>query len=247
MFFQNEIFDLFHTIYILGSLGITALIIYFLKYVKNEKAKDKILLTSAILTYILHLSPLWINFFKGEEAIAYDNMLLPIYFCNLSMFLLMVVALMKDKNTKTYRILATSTAYSAILGSMISLIYPEYYLSSDEGMTFGIMKSLLSHSTMLVGGIYLFTGGFVKITEKSIVDFIIGILIYGAVGALVNLSYRIFDLGKPNAMYMQGSAIEGVAILNGYFISVAMILVVFGINKLILFQKAKKVKLQPQG
>lgn len=241
MFFKNQLFDGFHTVYIIGSLLLTGLILYFAKYIKNNRNKEKFLLFWAAATFLLHLSPLWIDFLKGESAIAVDNMLFPIYFCNLAMLMLLLTSLFKDKTTKAFKIIATSTAYSGIIGALVSLIYPDYYVSTDAGMTFGILKSMLSHSTMLVGSIYLFSGNFIKVDKNSTKYFIYGLLSYGMIGAIVNIIFYMFGLPNPNAMYLQASAIEEVPFLNGYVIAFIVVLVVFGINRLILKYKDKLI------
>jgi len=90
--------------------------------------KDVYLKFWAWATFLLHILPLWIEFLKGNQAVAANNMLFPIYFCKLSMYLLVIVAIWGNKKSKGFNYLATMTGYVSALGALISLLYPEYYI-----------------------------------------------------------------------------------------------------------------------
>lgn len=222
-----SLYDVPHVLYIIISIGLTILVLYLAnKYLHKQKHKDRFLKVFALLTVFLHISPIWVKFLRGEPAIANDNMLFPIYFCNLSMYLLLIVAFTSDKNTKTFKSLATMMAYSGIIGAVITLFYPEFYLYGDSIFEWGMFKSFLSHSTMLVGAFYLFSGGYVKIEKQNTLIFSVGLLVFGALGLIVNITFRIAGLNKPNAMYLQSPPIAELPFLNAYVIAILLIGVV---------------------
>lgn len=227
----GSLFDGPHLGYIAISLTVTILLLWLsFRFIKKQKYKDIFLKTFAWATVFLHLSPLWMEFLRGNSAIAADNMLFPIYFCNLSMYLLVVVAIWGNKQSKFFSYMATVVAYAGMFGALISLFYPEYYLHGGSIFSWGIFKSMLSHSTMLVGCLYLFVGGYFKINRFNVVTYAIGLLFFGAIGLLVNWIFALSGLNAPNAMYLQHPPIEDVPFLNVYVIAAMMLALVFAIS-----------------
>lgn len=226
----GALFDGPHIAYIAASLGITAFFLYLvIRFIKNQKYKDMFLKLWAWATFFLHISPLWINFLKGNAPVAADNMLFPIYFCNLSMYLLLIVAIWGDKKSKSFSYLATVTAYAGIFGALISLFYPEYYLNGTSIFEWGVFKSMLSHSTMLLGCFYLFLGGYVKVEIKNVLVYGVGLLGFGLIGIVVNAIFALAGLNAPNAMYLQHPPLEEVPFLNAPIIALIMEILILGI------------------
>lgn len=225
MFFSASIFDGPHLIYIFASLFATVLILFLaLRFLKKQKHKDIFLKFWAFATVFLHILPLWVNFLQGDEPIAKDNMLFPIFFCNLSMYLLVITAFWGNKESKGFKYFAIVTAYSGIFGALISLFYPEYYFEEGVMLKLGVMKSLLSHSTMLIGCLYLLLGKYFKVSVKeNTIIFTGGLFVFALVGVLVNAIFHWAGLEAPNAMYLQKPPIEDVPFLNTYVIGIGLI------------------------
>ncbi len=231
-FINNQLFDLFHITYIVLSLLITiVLLVIAKKFIKQQKHKDVFLKFWGLITFLLHISTLWPTFLRGEDAIAADNMLFPIYYCNVAMLLLMITAFVSNKSSKGFKHLAIITAYAGTLGALISLFYPEYYVSGS-GIDYPLLKSLLSHSTMLVGSLYLMTGNYFKIEIKNAATYALSFLGFGLIGAIVNLIFEAAGLYAPNAMYLQHPPIDEVRFLNAYVIAALMSLGVLGFTKI---------------
>jgi hypothetical protein len=251
-FVNYEIFDGFHVVYIVLSLAITAMaLILPHKYIKTQKGKDTYLKVWGVVTPFLHISMLWTEFLKNGAATVSDNMLFPIYFCNLTMYLLIVVSFMSNKESKWFNYLAVVTSYGGILGALISLFYPDYYVNEATALTWPIWKSLLSHSTMLIGCLYLITGKYIEIKRRNIWVFGLGLLGSGVVGALLILTYKLAGLTLPNAMYLLKPALETdnkleAVLLSGYAIAIYMVLVTtvvtIAYEKIIAYNKTKKPK-----
>lgn len=227
----GSLFDGPHLGYIAISLTVTVLLLWLAaRFIKKQKYKDIFLKTFAWATLFLHLSPLWMEFLRGNSPVAADNMLFPIYFCNMSMYLLVVVAIWGNKQTKFFGHMATVVAYAGMFGALISLFYPEYYIHGGSIFDWYVLKSMLSHSTMLLGCLYLFVGGYFKINRFNVVSYSIGLLFFGAVGLLVNWIFALAGLNAPNAMYLQHPPIEDVPFLNVYVIAALMLILVFAIS-----------------
>lgn len=227
----GSLFDSYHLGYIAVSLAITAFLLWLpFRYIKKQKYKDLYLKIWALATFILHISLMWVVFLQEGHATAYDNVLFPIYFCNMSMYLLLVVAFWGDKKSKFFGYFATVVAYAGAFGALISLFYPDYYLHGTSMFEWGVLKSMLSHSTMLIGSLYLFVGGYFKVNRFNAVIYAIGLLFFGAVGLIVNGVFAAAGLNAPNAMYLQHPPIEDVPFLNVYVIAALMVILVFAIS-----------------
>lgn len=226
--FLGALFDLPHVLYIILSLLATIIIIRTLSQkMKTPSQKNKGLLFFGLITFFLHISILWYDFFRTGQSIAPDNVIFPIYFCNMSMYLLLFVSLVTNKNSKWMSYLLTITAYSGIFGALISLFYPSYYLGAEGMLLWPVFKSMLSHSTMLIGCLWILVSKMTPIKVSNAVVYFIGLLGFGLIGIVVNSLFRAFDLYAPNAMYLQHPPLSDVPFLNVFVISFLMVLFIF--------------------
>ncbi len=214
-------------LYIIISLVLTVGIMILSKFIKNQKHKDLFLKIWALTTFILHISIMWVNYLIDGHADAPESVLFPIYFCNACMYLLMVVAFMKNKKGKAFYYLATFVAYGGLLGGLITVFESHYFASNPVVYSWGNLKSMLSHSTMMVGCLYLFVGGYVKIRVSNLVPYIYGLLGCFVLGLFNNWLFVTMGIYNPNSMYLVKSAIDGVPLFTGYFIAGAMVALIF--------------------
>lgn len=241
------LFDLTHTLYIIISLLVTFLLLFLAhKNIHQQKSRLKFLKFFAIITFVLHISIMWTTYLENDSNAgdAYDNILFPIFFCNLTMYTLLITAFL-DINSQGFRILATFTAWGGIFGSLISLFYPEYYLHNPNILAWPVLKSLLSHSTMLIGSAYLLVGKFVKIEYKNLLDYLYGLLGCLVLGLFINTFLGFF--GKDvNAMYLKRPPLAEAAFLNFLTIPLIMLLVIYLVilvkNKLFSHKKISEIK-----
>jgi len=240
------LFDTTHTLYVIISLLLTVLVLALAgKYVKSEKNKLRFLRFFSLGTFLLHISVLWTTYLTTDTnyGLAFDNILFPIYFCNLSMYCLMICSFL-DKNKKLFRPFATFTAWAGVFGSLISLFYPEYYLNTPTLKDWGVLKSMLSHSTMLVGCLYLFVGKFIRLDIKNLLYYSYGLLGCLLVGLFNNTFLGWF--GKNvNSMYLKEPPLSEAPFLNFLTIPLLMLLVIFAVimAKTLLFEKWRKREL----
>ncbi|HIY96515.1 MAG TPA: YwaF family protein [Candidatus Borkfalkia excrementigallinarum] len=133
----------------------------------------------------------------------------------------------KNKESAGFRWFATFTAYGGTIGALISLFYPDFYLAQPDFWDWGIFKSFLSHSTMMIGCLYLFVGGYVKIRVFNLIPFAAGLLGTWIVGMAINGLFAACGLEPPNAMFLQYSPIAEIPFFNGYGIALLMICLIF--------------------
>jgi hypothetical protein len=226
---MGQLFDGPHLAYIVVSLSVTAsLLVLAKRKCRSQRAKDAFLKTFGILTFLLHVSVMWYDFLADGSASAPDNVLFPIYFCNLSMYMLLIVSFWGHRDGKFYRAAAIMTAYGGFFGAMISLIYPEYYFGSASLFAWPVFKSMASHSTMLVGALWLFVGGYVPIRRSNTLVYAAGLGVYGLVGLVVNGLFAVNGLPDPNAMYLSRPPLAEAPFLNCWTIAVLMLAVIHG-------------------
>ena len=222
------LFDFSHNLFMLiSSLVITGLLVVFGIFVKNQRLKNLILIVSAVLTVILHYSSLYVDFFKTGTAEIESPMLLPIYPCNIAMWLLLVCALLRNKNSKFFNITAEITFYLGIVGGVAGIAFNEIYASTPNLADWGTLKGLLSHVTMLFGCIYLLVGRYIKIRVSNLISIIIGLLLLFVDGWIIIGLYKLFKLDPPNSMYLLSPPLEQLPWFNTYLIGMIAVVLFF--------------------
>jgi hypothetical protein len=207
------LFDLTHCLYILISLALTIGILIGCHCIKEQPWKDFVLKVSGFATFALHVSWVYVHYFETREINVPDNVIFPLFFCNLMMYLLLLVAYWPNKQSKFFKYMAILVAYGGFFGAMISLFYPDYYVSNPTLADWGVLKSMLSHSTMLVGSLWLFVGGYVKVRVSNFIPLLGGMAAVLLLGLTNTYGLKLYD-----GMYLTHSAIDDVPLFTGYFI-----------------------------
>ena len=233
--------DLTHILYSVISFVLTAIGLIFLsKKVSKDEHKTLVLKIFAVLTVILHFSSLYVDYFSGIEPIAESPMLLPLYPCNVAMWLLVIVSFYKNKKSKLFEFLAMATFYLGIFGGVIGIVFNENYISNPSLADWGILKGLLSHSTMLFGCIYLLIAGYVKIGVSNMLYVVLGLLLLVADGALMIFLHWVFGLELPNSMFLLELPFPSMPWLNVVTIGILAMLIIFTATALYEFIALKK-------
>lgn len=184
-----------------GIIG--AGVLLYLYVLKNERANVLALRFFAVITVIIHYSPLWVDFFTEGSAEVPSVMLLPIHPCNVCMWLLLVSSLIVDKKGAVARVIKEFTFWGGTVCGAIGTILNENFGSNPTLADYDVLKGLLSHSTMVIGCILLFTAGFVKIRVISnVISVVSGLCFFVLDGFVINTLYSIFGLEPCNSMYL---------------------------------------------
>ncbi len=227
------LFDFTHVAYIVISYLITAaLLLLFYKKATDERAKTLILRFFAVITVVLHYSSLWVDFFTTGEAVAQSPMLLPIYPCNVCMWLLLITAFIKNRKGVVYRILSEFTFWAGVVCGTIGIVLNENYGNTPSLADYEVLKGLLSHSTMVFGALWLLVGGFIKIRVFNVISSACGLCFFLLDGAIINGLYALFDLSPCNSMYLLEAPFSDMPWLTPYLMGLAAVLLVFGITAL---------------
>ncbi|MGM9641914.1 MAG: hypothetical protein ACI3XI_01760 [Eubacteriales bacterium] len=211
-----------HIIYLFGSLCIVALILLIAYRIKSEKYKNLFLFIVAFCCFGCHISTIYTSFFNnGGFGTAVDNQLFPIYFCNYMMDLLVIISLWPNKRSRFFKILATFVAYGGAFGGLITVF------ASDPGFgNWSQLQSAFSHSFLLLGSLYLFVGGYVKINVYNLIPYAYGLLSCGVFGGLVELIFYLGGLESPNAMYLVHGPVE-LPVFKWWMFVISMLAIIF--------------------
>ena len=222
------------------------IIIIFLVIVSkkfNKESKDVLLKVSAVLTVALHFSSLWVDFFATGEAIVENTMLLPIYPCNICMWLLLIVAFNKNKESKICKVLCEFLGLGGTVCGLIGLFANEIFLSNPDFFNYDSLKGLLSHSTMLLGTLIILTQGYCTVrTLDMTFSCTIGLLIFVAIGGAINLLYYIFNLEPVNSMYMLEFPLDspGVSFLTMGVLAIIIVFILTSIYEIIFVEASER-------
>lgn len=222
------LFDLAHILYLVISGIITiALIVLCFFTVKKQNWKDLILKVAAVLTVVLHFSSLYVDYFSTGKAVLEAPMLLPIYPCNVAMWLLIICAFWKNKQSKAFSFIAEFTFYLGVVGGIVGLLFNEIYANNPNLALWHTLKGLLSHSVMLFGCVYLLSGGYIKIRVKNTISVFLGLIFLLVDGGIIIGLYKAFKLDPPNCMYLLKNPFPQVSWFNTYLIGAIALLVTF--------------------
>ena len=218
---------------LISFIVITIGLIFCKKVIRKDSVKDKVLKMVSILVVAIHMSSLYVDFFTNKgEAIIENNLILPIYPCNIIMWLLVIVSFMKNKESKLFNHLAEFTFIGGTLCGVIGVLFNTNFLNNPDLKDYDILKGLLSHSVMIFGTIYLYVLGYIRInvvrTTKSI---IFGLSIFTCIGFIINTLFKIFGLESVNAMFMESIPFASLPYINYLTIGLMGILLSFiGLN-----------------
>lgn len=215
-------------IYTLISVAVTILILIVAGLrLQTQRARDRLLRFFAISTVIVHYSSLWVDFFTTGQALAGANMLLPIYPCNIVMWMLVIVAFQKDR---TNPILTMLTEFVFLAGSfcaIIGIVLNENYFATPTLTDYTVFKGLLSHSTMLAGCLYLAVGKYVRIRVANTASVAAGLSLFLVIGFCMNALFDAFGLETPNAMYLREVPFPDYPWLTSFVMGLAGCTVIF--------------------
>ena len=213
------------------------------KVIRKENTKDIVLKSVSIAVVLIHLSSLYVDFFANNgEAMIEDNILLPIYPCNIIMWLLVVVAFIKNKKSKIFNMLAQFTFLVGTVAGLAGVLINFNFLNNPTLADYDILKGLLSHWVMIFGTIYLYVFKYIKLdvinTTKSITC---GLLLFALIGAIINGLFFVFGIPNVNAMYMLYPPIPEFPFINFYTIGIFGVLITFiGLNIYEIFTVKKE-------
>ena len=199
------------------------------KKIKKDSTKDFVLKCVSLFVVVIHYSSLYIDFFTNNgEAMIENNMILPVYPCNIIMWLLLIVAFMKNKESKVYKSLSEFTFIGGTVCGLMGVLFNINFLNNPDFLDYDSLKGLISHTVMIFGTIYLYALDYVRLevarTMKSIFN---GLVLFSICGIIINVMFAIFDIPSFNAMYMLESPVPNMPFFNFFTIGVLGLILSF--------------------
>lgn len=203
-------FNTQHILYMIISGALTAVLLYLSKrFVTDDASKNRILKFSAIITVVLHYSCMWVDYFTtGGNATISKTHILPIYPCNVTMWLLLVAALMQNKRRHIFHIIGEFCFLAGTLCGIFGIVLNFNFDSTPTLADYDVLKGMLSHSTMLFGCLYLYFGGFIRIRMFNFVSVIAGLSSFILCGILVDELFTHFGMEAPDGMWLHENPID---------------------------------------
>lgn len=205
--YNSGMFNLQHILYMVIS-GIATIVLLVLAhtYARDDRTKNFILKFSAIITVAIHYSNLWVDYFmNGGNATIENNQILPVYPCNVVMWMLLIASLLHDKKRLLFQLLAEFCFFVGVVCGVVGIVLNANFDNNPTLADYDVLKGLLSHSTMLFGCIYLFTGRFIRIRVFNTVSVTWGLAIFVTCGWCVNWLYEKFGMEPPDGMFLKSN------------------------------------------
>lgn len=227
-------FNTQHILYmVISGLLTTLLLIFAAKGLKTQCQKDGFLKCFAILTVILHYSDIWVDYFRtGGYTYVASVHILPVYPCNVMMWMLLIAAQMKNKQCLLFQMLSEFCFYGGILCGLLGITLNVNFDNTPTLADYGVLKGLLSHSTMLLGCIYMKVGKYFTVQPSNAVSVAAGAGIFVLCGVIVNGLYDLFGMEAPDGMLLRHNPyFPGSPILPGICVIILMYIVLLWIQR----------------
>jgi hypothetical protein len=198
-------FNTQHILYMVISGVLTALLLIFAaKRLKTQRKKDGFLDLFAVLTVLLHYSDLLVEYFQTGGYVYVSSVhILPVYPCNVMMWMLLIAALMKNKEGWLFRMLSEFCFYGGVLCGVLGIVLNVNFDNTPTLADYGILKGMLSHSTMLIGCIYMKVGKYFTVRPSNAFSVAAGAAVFILCGIVVDGLYGFFGMEAPDAMFLQ--------------------------------------------
>ncbi len=144
-------------------------------FIKEERNKKTVLKVSGLLTVFIHYSILYVDFFTYGSAEVESSFLIPVYPCNVVMWLLVICAFSKSETSKFKKVLFEFTFYAGVVCGIIGIVFNVNYAHSPSLADYFSLKGMLSHSTMVFGCLYILVGDFIKIDVSNCISVFCGL------------------------------------------------------------------------
>ena len=192
-----------HVLYMLYSGLAGAAVLLALHLAKSKRISKIALRALALVTIFIHYSPLWVDYLTTGAAAMRPELLFLLHPCHVCMWLLLISSFLIDRNDVVSRTIKDFVFWGGTVCGAIGTMFNFEFDKNPSFEDYGVLKGLLSHSTMVTGCILLFVAGFVTIRVWSALRAVsAGLLLFGLCGWSANTLFAHFGLGAPNSMYL---------------------------------------------
>ena len=193
------------------------------KRVKTELTKNILLLVAPIITLLVHYSQFMYDVMTGGDIMAHlsanPNLYMPLYPCNIVMWLTLIFALLKNKNSMFGEFCVDFILWFGVAAAVIGMFANEDFIRTQSIADYAILKSIIAHATLFFNILLLPILGYVKIdVKKNFKNIVISVLVMGVTGAYCTLIfYALVSYEQAyfiNSMFMMHSPFAGLDFLT---------------------------------
>ena len=206
------------------------------KCFKTYKSKYIILLISSILTILCHYSTFIYLLLINGESIEYlktnPNLLLPIYPCNVVMWLCLLYGIIKNKNSKLTLFLADYLFWFGIFSTLVGMFANVDFINNPTFKDYEVTKSIVAHATLLLNVLLIYTFGYIKIDLiKNLKHIVISVIMMYFIGLYCNKIFEVLvspnEAYNVNSMFILHSPFPDVKFLTYPIIAVVSLVLYF--------------------
>jgi lipid-A-disaccharide synthase-like uncharacterized protein len=214
-----RVFGLVHWIYLLITLSLSVVGLFFAKkYAKTEKTQNIILKSIAGMLLI------WILLNRLSQVFRYEetrwHLIIPDSFCGMTSLALSLAVLFGKKNNVAYHFLWSIS----LVGTIITLVYPTFLDQSSSVFYLPTISGLLHHSLSLVMTVALLLFNQIHITYKKWYCTLFGFTAYLTVGAFQMSVFGLGDAFHIVEPMLDGTPLTAWVVAPIYFGAYALIL-----------------------
>ena len=206
------------------------------KRVKTERTKNILLIIAPIITLLVHYSQFIYDVMTGGDIMAHlsanPNLYMPLYPCNIVMWLTLVFALLKNKNSKFGEFCVDFIFWFGVAAAVVGMFANEDFIRTQSIADYAILKSIIAHATLLFNVLLLPIFGYVKIdVKRNFKNIIISLFVMGAIGAYCTLIFHTLVSEAQayfiNSMFIVHSPFAGLDFLTYPVVALVAIPVYF--------------------
>ena len=123
------------------------------KCVRKERTQNIILIVAAVFTIALHYSTFIFKLLTGSDAIDYlsttPNLILPIYPCNLVMWIALIFAFLKNKSSRLGSFFADYLFWFGTISTLVGMFANVDFINNPTLADYENFKSITAHATLL--------------------------------------------------------------------------------------------------
>ena len=214
-----RVFGLVHWLYLLITLSLSAVGLFFAKkYAKTEKTQNIILKSIAGMLLI------WILLNRLSQVFRYEetrwHLIIPDSFCGMTSLVLALAVLLGKKDNVAYHFLWSIS----LVGTIITLVYPTFLDQSSSVFYLPTISGLLHHSLSLVMTVALLLFNQIHITYKKWYCTLFGFTAYLTVGAFQMSVFGLGDAFHIVEPMLDGTPLTAWVVAPIYFGAYALIL-----------------------
>ena len=240
----------------LFNLGLIVLIIGIMfvlkRCVKSDKGQNIAILITSVSVALCHYSSIPYHLLTSGSAMGFlkdnPNLLLPIYPCNVVMWLGIVYGVSKNKESKFNRFLCDYLFWFGIISALVGMFVNIDFMNNPSFKDYDVVKGIVAHAIMLLNVLLLPLFNRVKIKlERNMLHIVISVVMMYAIGLYCNLVFETLVSYEAaydtNSMFILHSPFEGVDFLTYPIIggmAIGFYLVVFIIAELFKYKDGER-------